>query len=490
MTRDFDSIYQEFKPPIFRYLCHLCDEANDQNVTHAVFRKISQFLDSFQGEEVNYDVNKSCGGDCIPWTSTLFFPSIKNRHYIDKRIIMVDRTKNGEESMQKIKLIIHLDSNDKVRRPVCSNNSKSFPMIEQKTCCSAEKKTLPLWATGTIATPAGTVLKISSSWTRRDYLGMVKSRMSAFRMHYSIAAGLYAVGEPTMDSEIFVSANYKLSFDVLRRELKEMDAWILVLDTKGINVWCAAGKGTFGTDELIKRILEVNLGAVVSHRRIILPQLSAVGVSAGIVQKKTEFQVSFGPVRAQDIPAYVLAKCKKTPEMSTIRFSIFDRLILTPMEINPVIKKYPWFAATILLVFGIQPSGILFAQAWHNGLPFLFLGFVSIIAGALLTPVLLPFVPFRSFAIKGWIVGILTSLIATQIFNIIGKQNIILVIVTWLFFPAMSSYIALQFTGATTFTGMSGVKKELKVSVPLYIGAACISTILMVLFKIKEWGLL
>jgi hypothetical protein len=54
----------------------------------------------------------------------------------------------------------------------------------------------------------------------------------------------------------------------------------------------------------------------------------------------------------------------------------------------------------------------------------------------------------------------------------------------------MSSYIALQFTGATTFTGMSGVKKELKVSVPLYIGVACISTILMVLFKIKEWGLL
>ena len=153
-------------------------------------------------------------------------------------------------------------------------------------------------------------------------------------MHYSIAAGLYAVGEPTMDSEIFVSANYKLSFDVLRRELKEMDAWILVLDTKGINVWCAAGKGTFGTDELIKRILEVNLGAVVSHRRIILPQLSAVGVSAGIVQKKTEFRVSFGPVRAQDILAYVRAKCKKTPEMSTIRFSIFDRLILTQQRLQ------------------------------------------------------------------------------------------------------------------------------------------------------------
>jgi acetyl-CoA decarbonylase/synthase complex subunit gamma len=105
---------------------------------------------------------------------------------------------------------------------------------------------------------------------------MIKSRVGAFRMHYTVPPGLYAVGEPTPESDVFVTANYKLSFDILRRELKEMDAWVLVLDTKSINVWCAAGKGTFGTNELVQRISAAKLDKVVSHRRLILPQLGAV----------------------------------------------------------------------------------------------------------------------------------------------------------------------------------------------------------------------
>jgi hypothetical protein len=39
-------------------------------------------------------------------------------------------------------------------------------------------------------------------------------------------------------------------------------------DTKGINVWCAAWKGTFGTEELIRRIETSGLAAVVSHRTL------------------------------------------------------------------------------------------------------------------------------------------------------------------------------------------------------------------------------
>ena len=85
------------------------------------------------------------------------------------------------------------------------------------------------------------------------------------------------MGSPSPDSPVLVSANYKLSFDVLRRSLAGIDAWILVLDTKGINVWCAAGKGTFGTEELLRRIAAVRLGEVVSHRRLVLPQLGAPG---------------------------------------------------------------------------------------------------------------------------------------------------------------------------------------------------------------------
>lgn len=352
------------------------------------------------------------------------------------------------------------------------------------------KKEVPYWADGTVAVPGGSVFRVSSDWTRADHWGTIKSRIGAFRMQYTVPPGLYATGDPGKDSDVFVTANYKLTFDILRRSLKGIDAWVLVLDTKSINVWCAAGKGTFGTDELVKRIFEARLDSVVIHRRIILPQLGAVGVNAAGVQKKTGFRVYFGPVQARDIPDYIKAGYKKTREMRTIRFSMRDRLVLTPMEINPVMKKYPWYAAGVLFLFGLQPEGIMFRDAWSGGLPFLIMGLVAVFAGAFLTPLLLPRVPFRSLAIKGWIMGMLLTLIAAHGIGIIDVHNPVLLAATYLLFPALSSYIALQFTGSTTFTGMSGVNKELKIGIPIYTGTAAMTLVLLVIFKLLEWRII
>jgi acetyl-CoA decarbonylase/synthase complex subunit gamma len=132
----------------------------------------------------------------------------------------------------------------------------------------------------------------------------------------------------------------------------------------------------------------------------------------------------------------------------------------------------------------------LFEPAWSIGLPFLLLGLIAVIAGALVTPVLLPFVPFRSFAVKGWIVGMLLTLLAVQGLGILNGSSPLLFGTAYLLFPALSSYIALQFTGSTTFTGMSGVNKELKTGIPMYIGSAAVSLILLVLFKLNEWRVL
>jgi len=352
------------------------------------------------------------------------------------------------------------------------------------------KRVTPPFVTGTVMTPSGAAQRVKTTWSRQDRWGMIRSRISAFRMAYTVEPGIYAVGTPTKDSEVFVTANYKLTFDILRRSLTQIDAWVLVLDTKSINVWCAAGKGTFGTDELVYRIGAVKLDSVVEHRRIILPQLGAVGVSVSEVQKRTGFRVHFGPVDARDIPAYLAMGRKKTKEMSTMRFNILDRLVLTPMEINPAMKKYPWFALAVLVLFGLQPSGILFSSIWHTCVTFLLLGLLAVLAGAFVTPVLLPFVPFRSFAVKGWIVGMAAVAGAVLIFDPVPLHNILLLASVYVFFPALSSYIALQFTGSTTFTGMSGVKKELKIGIPLY-ATATVSTLIMVgVYKLKEWEVL
>ena len=395
--------------------------------------------------------------------------------------------------MQKLKLITEKqrDSGSSCCGPEQGAGATSSREVARNMLsCPDANRSAPRWITGAVPTPAGAVPQISTAWTRDDYWGMIKSRSGGYRMRYTVAPGLYAVGLPGRESDVFTTANYKLSFDILRRSLTGFNAWVLVLDTKSINVWCAAGKGTFGTDELAKRITEGRLDAVVGHRRVIVPQLGAVGVNASDVMKRTGFRVSFGPVEARDIPEYIRAGYKKTKAMSTMRFTMLDRLVLTPMEINPAMKKFPWVAAGILLIFGLQPSGLLFRDAWFNGLPFQLLGLLAVLTGALVTPVLLPYVPFRSFAAKGWIMGVLSVFVATRYLGPSGVQDPILLAVAYLLFPSLSSYIALQFTGSTTFTGMSGVKKELKIGLPLYIGAAGVSLILMVVFKLREWSVI
>ena len=362
--------------------------------------------------------------------------------------------------------------------------------VEVKTCCGVPEPVRAEWATGTVDTPSGPVCRVSATLTRADRWGGFKCRVSSFRDRYSVPPGLYAVGEPGMASDIFVSANYKFSFDMLRCELSGMSAWILVLDTKGINVWCAAGKGTFGTAELVNRISATGLHVVAPKGRLILPQLGAPGVSANEVRKETGFRVCYGPVRASDIPAYIAAGHKASRRMREVRFGLADRLVLAPMEIIPAMKRYPLFALVILTVFGLGPQGIIFRDAVSGGLPFLLLGLLSVLAGALLVPVLLPFIPFRSFAVKGCLAGGAVLLVCIKAVAVFGPIPSTLTWAAWIFFPMASSYIALQFTGSTTFTCVSGVKKELKAALPVYITAAAVSAALLLAYKLLSWGVI
>lgn len=348
----------------------------------------------------------------------------------------------------------------------------------------------PRWVAGVISTEEGpvpvaaTVLRLSE---KRDH---IRARLTNFRMRFSIEPGLYAVGSPDRNSDIFISANYTMSFDVLRSSLHGMNAWILVLDTGGINVWCAAGKGTFGTEELVKRINGEKISSLVDHRKIIVPQLGAPGVCAGEVKRRTGFRVLYGPVQAADIPGYIENGYTAPPEMRRMRFTMKDRLVLTPMELNPAMKKLPCFIIAVLLIFGLKPEGIIFRDAVAEGAPFAAGAFLALFTGAFITPALLPFIPFRSFALKGWLLGTAVFLIMIKYVKLFMFESHYLTAVTLIFFPLLSSYLALQFTGASAYTNLSGVKKELKYGLPVYIGGTAVSFVLLAVYKIHEWGIL
>ena len=185
----------------------------------------------------------------------------------------------------------------------CCGSSTKQPQQErrQSSCCGdaaarpADYPTVPLtYVTGTVETPIGAVPRVSRKIARSDRLGAWRVRWGFGRDDYRVKPGLYALGTPNAAAPVLVTANYKLTFDQLRSSLDDLDAWLLVVDTRGINVWCAAGKGTFCAEEVARVVLETRLAEIVDHRRLVLPQLSAPGVAAHKVKEACGFRASSG----------------------------------------------------------------------------------------------------------------------------------------------------------------------------------------------------
>jgi hypothetical protein len=299
----------------------------------------------------------------------------------------------------------------------------------------------------------------TSRLSRKNTWDHFQARWGIRRGHHRVTPGLYALGNPEPASPVFVTANYTLSFDALRSALGDMDAFILVLDTQGINVWCAAGKGTFGTAELVRRIETCRLSEVVTTRILILPQLGAPGVAAHEVKKRTGFRVEYGPIRADDLPEY-LKTHQASQAMRTARFELTDRLVLIPIELVHVVIPLVAAAAAMYFLLGILPA---LATC------------LAIIAGVAIFPILLPWLPTRDFSSKGWILGMLVTLPFTlaMLFGRpapIGWLQAGIALALQLALPVVTAFITLNFTGSTPFTSRSGVKKEIYAYIPWMAG--------------------
>ncbi len=308
-----------------------------------------------------------------------------------------------------------------------------------------------------------------------DRMGAIRVRWGIGRMHYIVAPGLYALGNPDDAAPVIVTANYKLSFDHLRKSLPGRAAWVLVLDTKGINVWCAAGKGTFGTTELTSRLSSSGLAKLVKHRTLILPQLAAPGVAAYAVKKETGFSVVYGPVMAEDLPAFIDACLKATPEMRLKRFTAWERLVLIPVELVGSLKWFVFILPTVFLLGGLG-GGEYWVNTGYYGLWAVFSMLTALLSGAVLTPLMLPVLPGRAFAVKGGIAGTLSALLLLTVRELFSGTTVsVLEIAAWLLLVStVSSVLGMNFTGASTYTSLSGVKKEMRWAIPLQILASAI----------------
>ena len=308
--------------------------------------------------------------------------------------------------------------------------------------------------------------------TAANHWDHLLARFGVKRAWHRVEPGLYKLGNPTPESPVFVTGNYTLSFDALRDAIAGIDASILVLDTFGVNVWCAAGKGTFGTRELINRVQDTKLGDAVSHRILILPQLGAPGVAAHEVKKATGFRVEYGPIRADDLPEYMKTR-KATPEMRTARFTLRDRVVLIPVELVGVFL--PMLGAVLA---GYLLGGWIIAGATAT----------SILAGTVLFPILLPYLPTREFSFKGFVLGALVLLPFLFLHFNFNKefvwQSVLGVLGYLLVFPAVTAFLSLNFTGCTPFASKTGVRYEMNKYIPIIAWSFGIGIVLTIVLRI------
>ena len=182
--------------------------------------------------------------------------------------------------------------------------------------------------------------------------------------------GLIAIGSPDADSPVFVSGNYTLTVKRLEQKLDKFDCYLLVANSRGSNVWCAAGMNEFTDHDVVDAVNVAQLSKKLNHRRLILPVYAATGIDCDAVRDKTGFHVKWGPTHLDDLPEFINNDLKRTPAMFEARFGFPDRIeqalstswsylltVLLGVLIWPVFmtKVVALTFALYLLVYGLFP---------------------------------------------------------------------------------------------------------------------------------------
>jgi acetyl-CoA decarbonylase/synthase complex subunit gamma len=215
---------------------------------------------------------------------------------------------------------------------------------------------------------------------------------------------------------------------------------------------------------------------------LILPQLSGPGIAAHQVRQLSGFKVIYGPIRSKDLPSFLDSGFKATPEMRTKTFTTLERIVLIPIELVGAMRVGMITILILFLLAFLLKFGEGTTNALSHGLFSVMAFFSAIVAGAILTPLLLPWLPGRAFSLKGLSLGLLADaiLLALRFDDLTTGAGRVEILAWLLLIPAVSAYLAMNFTGASTCTSLSGVKKEMRWALPLQIGAGIIGLILWI----------
>ena len=158
-------------------------------------------------------------------------------------------------------------------------------------------------------------------------LARVGLRIAAwFSLPIPIASGVYRLGTPGPYDPVLLSGNFLASVEAVRHALVGRDAYLIVADTSGWNVWCASDAGLFTAEKAATLIRLYDVEHLVVHRRVVVPRLA--GRIRSSLAALTGWDVVTGPIEARDLPDF-LQDGAITPAMRSL-----DRMYRLPERLR------------------------------------------------------------------------------------------------------------------------------------------------------------
>ncbi len=149
--------------------------------------------------------------------------------------------------------------------------------------------------------------------------------------------GLFPIGKPKKNSPVLLTGNYTETIRRVKKALRGKNVWLLIANSKGINVWCAAGGGHLTHHDVISAIVTSGVDDKLTTRELILPQLGATGIERQKVTDATGWKTIWGPARVEDMPVFLEQKHLATPQQRYMRFPLWERMEMATLWGIPMI---------------------------------------------------------------------------------------------------------------------------------------------------------
>ncbi|MBI2570811.1 MAG: hypothetical protein HYV63_27735 [Candidatus Schekmanbacteria bacterium] len=299
-------------------------------------------------------------------------------------------------------------------------------------------------------------LPLALDWTW--YVRAFISWLDAFKRTYLVTPGLYFTGDRyCRDDPLLVTANCQLTVFLLLRNLRAIRVRLLVVDTDGINVWCAGSKGRFSNAAILTELERYPRELLTTHRflDLILPKLGLAGVDIRALRQE-HIKPIIGPILAKDLPAYLESPPYRDCDDQRVLFGLQSRLFTWLPGLMQYVAYNLWLVVALI---GIE-------AIWGIAAPLWVLPLTAALATAY--PVFFPRLPGRRFAIKGlWLASAAClALLVSALFSPALRPPLPAAAA---FIFATSLFIGLSYTGNSAVSNYTRVRAEIARFLPLNV---------------------